>query len=239
MLTVPGVTRVNEESCDIHDVTRAASDLVAAGCNIGMTHFPDGLTRLRFGAIVSSYVDEVIRAVDEGVISAWQGVQEISAQYEELSSKAFFYLQNGVGVVAGTVQLRSGIAVLGIPGGFGVVPGAFLVGHGTNNIYEGVGNIYHGPDFPSTVGPVRRMYRGAFRGSYEGDMAYYSMDLYLSVHGMYRQVPKSGALELFRRDPINYERAYKQAGKLALVFEAIVDFITMNSMLSLEDSAQH
>ncbi|MNI61614.1 hypothetical protein D3C73_1168950 [compost metagenome] len=70
-------------------------------------------------------------------------------------------------------------------------------------------------------------------------MAYYSMDLYLSVHGMYRQVPKSGALELFRRDPINYERAYKQAGKLALVFEAIVDFITMNSMLSLEDSAQH
>lgn len=68
---------MNEDACDIHDVTRAASDLVAVGCNIGMTHFPDGLMRLRFGSMISSYANEVIQAVDEGLISAWEGVEEI------------------------------------------------------------------------------------------------------------------------------------------------------------------
>lgn len=65
---------VNETSCDIHDVTKAASDLVSVGCDIGMTHFLDGFTRLQFSSIVSDYVNEIIRAVDDGVISAWQGL---------------------------------------------------------------------------------------------------------------------------------------------------------------------
>jgi len=39
---------MNEDACDIHDVTNAASDLVAVGCSIGMAHFSDGITRLRF-----------------------------------------------------------------------------------------------------------------------------------------------------------------------------------------------
>jgi hypothetical protein len=81
---------MNETSCDIHDVTRAASDLVAVGCNIGMTHFSDGFTRLRFSSVISSYANEVIQAVDEGLISAWQGVQELTAEHEELLSKARF-----------------------------------------------------------------------------------------------------------------------------------------------------
>jgi hypothetical protein len=65
---------MNEESCDIHDVTRSASDLVAVGCRIGMAHIPDGFARLRFGSIVSAFANEIIQAVDEGVISAWQAV---------------------------------------------------------------------------------------------------------------------------------------------------------------------
>ena len=198
---------MNESSCDIHDVTRSASDLVAAGCAIGMAHIPDGFARLRFGSMVASYVDEVIQAVDEGVISAWQAVQEIRAEYEDLSSKARFYLQNGVGVVAGVMQVRTGFTIIGTPGGLGVIPGTLMVGHGANNIYESFGNIYRGPGAPSTVGPVRYFYRDMF--DEKGDMIYYSMDLFLSAIGVFRPVSKPGSVELFRRDPINYEMAYR------------------------------
>jgi len=221
---------MNESSCDIHDVTRSASDLVAAGCAIGMAHIPDGFARLRFGSIIASYVDEVIQAVDEGVISAWQAVQEIRAEYEDLSSKARFYLQNGVGVVAGVMQVRTGFTIIGTPGGLGVIPGTLMVGHGANNIYEGFGNIYRGPGAPSTVGPVRYFYRDMF--DEKGDMVYYSMDLFLSAIGVFRPVSKPGSVELFRRDPINYEMAYRQSGRLALLFEVLVDFFTIDSMVS-------
>jgi hypothetical protein len=231
VLIVLGGMKVNEASCDIHDVTRAASDLVAAGCGIGMAHISDGFARLRFGSIVSSYANEIIQAVDEGVISAWQAVQEIRAEYEDLSSKARFYLQNGIGVVAGVMQVRAGVTIIGIPGGLGVAPGVLTLGHGVNNIYEGFGNIYHGPDAPSTVGPIRSAYRTMFNDD-KGDMAYYSMDLLVSTYGVFRLVKKPGAVELFRSDPVNYEMAYRQAGKLSLSFEALVDFFTISTMLS-------
>ncbi|MHA6138042.1 DUF4225 domain-containing protein [Pseudomonas mohnii] len=223
---------MNESSCDIHDVTRSASDLVAAGCAIGMAHIPDGFARLRFGSMVASYVDEVIQAVDEGVISAWQAVQEIRAEYEDLASKARFYLQNGVGVVAGVMQVRTGISVIGSSRGLSIVPGGLMVGHGMNNVYESLGNIYLGPNAIGTVGPVRRIYQMVFDNDYEGDMKYYAVDLALSVYGVSRPVSKLGSVELFRRDPINYEMAYRQTGKLALSLEALVDLLTIDAMVS-------
>lgn len=106
-----------------------------------------------------------------------------------------------------------------------------MVGHGVNNIYEGVANIYHGPDVPSTVGPVRLAYRHMFDDG-RGDKAYYSMDLILSAIGLLRPVPRPGSVELFRRDPINYEMAYRQMGKLALYFEVLVDVMTIKSISS-------
>lgn len=223
---------MNESSCDIHDVTRSASDLVAAGCAIGMAHIPDGFARLRFGSMVAAYVDEVIQAVDEGVISAWQGVQEIRAEYEDLASKARFYLQNGVGVVAGVMQVRTGISVIGSSRGLGVVPGGLMVGHGVNNAYESLSNIYLGPNAIGTVGPVRRIYQMVFNNDYEGDMKYYAVDLALSAYGVFRPVSKLDSVELFRRDPINYEMAYRQTGKLALSLEALVDLLTIDAMVS-------
>jgi hypothetical protein len=223
--------KMNEASCDIHDVTRAASDLVAVGCSVGMAHIPDGFARLRFGSIVSAYVDEIIQAVDEGVISAWQAVQEISAEYEELSSKARFYLQNGVGVVGGVMQIRTGALIIGGSGGLASVPAGLMVGHGANNIYEGLGNIYNGPGAPSVLGPVRHLYQAALKDETRGDIAYYSLDLFLSSYGVFRQVQKPGAFELFRHDPINHEMAYQQSGKLALALEALVDFFTLNALI--------
>ncbi|WP_236645600.1 DUF4225 domain-containing protein [Pseudomonas sp. Ant30-3] len=222
---------MNEESCDIHDVAKAASDLVAVGCTIGLRHLADGTARLRFSAIVSAYADEVIQAVDQGLISAWQGLQELRAEHDELLSKTGFYLQNGIGVAGGVVQVGTGVSIIGSSGGLAVVPGGLMVGHGVNNIYEGMSNIFHGQDALPAVGPVRNFYRSLL-DEYHGDMAYYSMDVSISAYGVFRSVFKPGAVELFRRDPINYESAYMQTGILALTFEAIVDFITLKTIVS-------
>jgi hypothetical protein len=227
---------MNETSCDIHDVTKAASDLVAVGCNIGMTHLPDGFTRLRFSSIVSSYANEVIRAVDDGLMSAWQGVQELRVEHEELLWKALFYTQNGIGVLAGGMQIEVGIAITGASWGIAVVPGVLLIGHGANNIAEGVANIYNGPDAPSAQGPIRRGYQALFRDSYKGNMAYYSTDLLLSGYGLFRTVRKPGSSQLFRHDPVSNERAYQQTGTLALFFEGLVDSIVLNSIAKEESS---
>ena len=61
--------------------------------------------------------------MDRLLISAWEAVQEIRAEYEGLSSKARFYLQNGVGVVVGVMQVGTGISVIGSSRGLGVVSG--------------------------------------------------------------------------------------------------------------------
>jgi hypothetical protein len=112
----------------------------------------------------------------------------------------------------------------------GVVPGALLVSHGANNIAEGVANIYNGPGTPATQGPIRRGYQALFRDSYNGNLAYYTTDLMLSGYGMFRVVRKPGSAQFFRFDPISNERAYQQAGKLALFFEGLVDSITLNAI---------
>lgn len=227
---------MNETSCDIHDVTKAAADLVALGCTVGATHFHDGITQLQFNSMVSSYANEIIKAVDEGLITAWEGVQSITNEYAELSSKAIFYAQNGISVVAGAMQVETGVAVTVGTGGWAAPFGGMFIAHGVNNIYEGFGNIYNGPEAPGVQGPVRRVYQDAVRDEYQGDMLYGSMDLLLSGIGILRLVRKPDSVQLFRHDPINHERAYIQTGKVALFFEALVDYITLNSMLSKEKS---
>jgi len=225
---------MNETSCDIHDVTKAASDLVALGCTVGATHFHDGITQLQFNSMVSSYANEVIKAVDEGLITAWDGVQSITNEYKELTSKAIFYAQNGIGVVAGAMQVEAGVAVTGATGGWAAPFGGLFIAHGVNNIYEGFGNIYNGPEAPGVQGPVRSAYQAILGGENEGDIAYGSADFILSGFSLSRLIRKRDSVQLFRRDPINYERAYIQTGKAALFFEALVDYITLNSMLSKE-----
>jgi len=225
---------VNEQSCDIHDVAEAGADLVALGCTISATSFDDGIIQLQFGSVISDYVNEIISDVSEGVISAWEGVQEIRAEYAELASKAAFYAQNGIGVVAGVMQVEVGIGITGASYGIGAPAGALLVAHGVNNIYEGGMNIYQGPTAKAAQGPTRRVYQALLKDDHEGNMAYGVFDLFLSAKGMMRPIRKTDSVELFRRDPLNYEPAYQQAGKLALFFEVLVDSITINSMVSEE-----
>ncbi|GGU51769.1 hypothetical protein GCM10009504_05620 [Pseudomonas laurentiana] len=227
---------MDEQSCDINDVTKAAADLVALGCTVGSTHLHDGVTQLQFSSIVSSYTNEIIKDVNDGLISAWEGVKEIKEEYADLSSRAFFYAQNGIVVVAGAVQIEVGVTITGASYGLGAPIGTAFIAHGANNIYEGGMNIYNGPDSPPTQGPTRRTYQYLLRDDYNGNMAYGSVDLILSAGGMIRPLRKTNSIQLFRRDPLNYEPAYQHTGKLALLLEALADSITINSITSEENS---
>lgn len=108
------------------------------------------------------------------------------------------------------------------------MPGALLIAHGANNIAESAANIYNGPDAPSAQGPIRQGYKVLFKDSYKGNVAYYSTDLILSGFGAFRVVRKPGSAQLFRFDPMSHEKAYRQAGVLALLFEGLADSITLN-----------
>lgn len=161
-------------------------------------------------------------------------MQEIRAEYADLSNKVLFYAQNGVGVAAGVMQIKVGIAIATSSYGVGAPVGAIFVAHGGNNIYEGGMNIYNGPGAAAAQGPTRHVYHLLAGDEYKGDMAYGTIDLMLSAVGMVRPVRKAESVQLFRHDPLNYESAYQQTGKLALFFEALVDAITVNAMLSKE-----
>lgn len=221
---------MNEDSCDINDVTRAASDLVAFGCQIGAAQLYDSFTQLRFSEIVSSYANEIIRAVDAGVISAKQGLRELWEEHSDLLENVSFYAQNGVGVAAGVMQLQIGTIQFSNKSPQSIFAGALYSAHGINNIHEGVVNIYNGPDVRSTVGPIRKFYQFVANDTHKGNIAYYSVDLILSGLGILQHVRKPGSMELFNHDPINYERAYNQMSNLSLALELLIDSITVKNI---------
>ncbi|PHN29645.1 hypothetical protein AO240_24800 [Pseudomonas sp. ICMP 460] len=231
---------MSEPSCDMNDVANAASDLVTLGCSMGAMNLHDGRAQLQFSASVAHYVNGIISDVSDGVISAWDGVQQMMAEYTELSSEALFYAQNGIGVAAGAMQVEVGFAFTGASYGVAAPVGALFVVHGVNNIYEGAANIYNGPAATPAQGPIRSAYQSFLGDDYDENVAYGTIDLLLSAGGMMRLIRKTDSVQLFRHDPLNYQSAYQGAGKLALLFEALVDSITVNSILSEErNRAQH
>jgi len=221
---------MNEDSCDINDVTRAASDLVAFGCQIGATQLYDSFSQLRFSEIVSSYANEVIRAVDEGFMSAKQGLQELREEHSDLLNKVSFYTQNGVGVASGMMQIQIASVYFASRTPKNAVAGTAYSLHGANNIYEGLANIYYGPENPAVVGPIRKIYQFLAGDSSHGNIAYFGVDIGLSIFSILQPVRKSDSVELFIRDPMNYERAYKRMGKVSLAFEALIDGITIRNI---------
>lgn len=225
----------DETQCSLEDLNQAAEELIALGCAAGAMHIHDGVARLGFLGEVSAFVDEVVEDVKEGVISAAEGVAVFWGEQQELRDKVTFYLRNGVGLVAGVVQVESGAILIGVTRGVALPLGGLLISHGTNNIYEGWGNIHKGPQQAGVIGPTRWVYQQVAGGVYKGNMAYGTMDLGLSAYGMFRLVLKKHGVQLFRPDFINYERAYKQSGRLTLFLEAVADGITLNGMSQEED----
>ena len=227
---------MKEQLCTLKDVDQAAEKLMALGCKVSAMHINDGAARLGFLGEIRAFAEEVYQDIGDGVISAAEGVEALWDEHEALRDKASFYLTNGITVAGGVVQVELGTVITGASGGTAVPVGGLMISHGVNNIYEGIGNIYNGPNKPSVVGPTRWLYQEIAGGVYEGNIAYGTTDLALSAYGVFRLVRTPGSAQLFRQDPINYENAYKQAGRLSLLLEGSVDAITINSMINEEKS---
>ena len=223
---------MNDQQCDIHDVTKAASDLMSLGCSASGTYLPDSVMQLTFSSAIANYLNGVIRDVNDRVISAWEGMQKLKSEYDELADKIMLYAKNGIGIAGGVMQVKTGTQSIVSTRGFGFVYGGPMIMHGFNNIYEGATNIYNGNN--EAVGFIRYGYRKFYKGTYQGDMAYYSTDLLLSATGLARRVEKEGTFKLFRHMPTDSENAYKQTGKISLMLEALVDALSLNSLLNVE-----
>ena len=223
---------MNDQQCDIHNVTKAASDLMSLGCSATGTFLPDGVMQLTFSSAIANYLNNVIRDVNDSVISAWEGMQKLKSEYDELANKIIFYAKNGIGIAGGAMQVKTGAQSIVSTRGLGFAYGGPMIMHGLNNIYEGATNIYNGNN--EAVGFIRQGYRQFYKDAYQGDMAYYSADLLLSATGLARRVEKEDTFKLFRHIPTDSEHAYKQTGKISLMLEALVDAFSLNSLLDLE-----
>lgn len=93
--------------------------------------------------------------------------------------------------------------------------------HGANNVYENGRNLLE--DRTDTEGPTRKVYQAIAMGvgqtEREGNIAYGSLDIGMSVYGLTRIVLKPDAWRLFRYIKTDYIRAYKTMAPQALILE--------------------
>ena len=225
---------MKNELCTLKDVSQAADELMALGCKVGAMHVNDGAARLSFLDEIRAFSEEVFQDIEDGIISAAEGVEAFWDEHEALRGKAGFYLTNGITVAGGVAQTYVGATTIVMTRGLAMPAGLGYIAHGTNNVFEGSTNIYNGPNTKASIGPTRALYQYMADDAYEGNMAYGSMDLALSIKGFMYLRRKPNTLQLFRRDPINHDHSYKLMGKMALSFESIVNFVTIKSMMTEE-----
>ncbi|MNC09920.1 hypothetical protein D3C75_575540 [compost metagenome] len=79
---------MNEASYDIHDVTKTACNLVYYGSSLGRKHGFDSLKKSRFSFQIATLANGIIKNVHEGTMSAWEGMQQLLGEYDELRAKA-------------------------------------------------------------------------------------------------------------------------------------------------------
>lgn len=224
----------DEAQCSQEELNQAAEELIALGCAAGAMHIHDGVARLGFLGEVSAFVNEVIEDVKEGVISAAEGVAVFWEEQQELQAWVRFYWLNSVTLAAGAAQTTLGVTTVGTTLGAATPFGALLIAHGGNNIYEGASNMLNGPDVHPAQGATRQLYQKLLNSKEKGDFAYGAMDLSLSLGGLIRSVRKVGSVQLFVKDKINYEKAYKQTGRATLLLEIFSDYNTLNSIVPAE-----
>ncbi len=107
-----------------------------------------------------------------------------------------------------------------------------MMAHGANNIYENGRNILE--NRTDTEGPVRRGYQAIAKSfkytEREGNIAYGSFDVELSIYGAERLVLKTDSWRLFRYIRTDYVRAYKNTPTSVLILERSADAMTINGI---------
>ncbi|WP_122588934.1 DUF4225 domain-containing protein, partial [Pseudomonas viridiflava] len=100
------------------------------------------------------YAQGIVRDVEAGRKSVDEGVEAIETTQRSVVEQSLEIGKKSVGILAGTLQVTSGVAVCyGSAGTLCLVFGVPLMAHGANNIYENGRNLIE--DRSDTQGPTR------------------------------------------------------------------------------------
>ncbi|UZJ59621.1 DUF4225 domain-containing protein [Pseudomonas sp. KU26590] len=214
-------------------VSTAAEKLGEQACTLGLRHIQNGTLRLQFNREVAYYAKSIIKDVSEGKKSPEQGLKELRDEQNSLFTQSLEVAKKGIGAVAGAMQFAAGAGICyGSLGTLCLVAGVPIMAHGANNVYENGRNLWEGRS--DTEGPVRKGYQAAAKavgyGAREGNMAYGSADLAMSVYGVTKLVLKPDAWRLFRYIRTDYVRAYRNTSVPVLVLDRAADAITVDGM---------
>lgn len=214
--------RCEPGSCDYWAVSKAAGNLTSQACTLSARHIKDGTLRLQFNREVSYYARGIVNDVAQGRKSADQGLKEIKSEQSSLLSQSWEIAKKGAATIAGGMQFLTGAGICyGSAGTFCLLVGGPMMLHGANNVYEGGRNLLEGRN--DTTGPTRKAYHGlakiAGKSEREGNIAYGSLDIGMSVYGLNRLVLRPDAWRLFRYVRTDYVRAYRTMTPKALLLE--------------------
>ncbi|WP_287810524.1 DUF4225 domain-containing protein [Pseudomonas sp.] len=229
----PLIEPSKRQSCKYQDIEQAGRYLMNNGCVLGMRHIRDGGLRGSFKRELAEHVNDIIREVKEARLTPEQALRLLEREQENLQAQSKVIALKGIGALAGAFQVTAGVGVcFGSSGWLCPTFGVPLILHGANNVYENGRDIAQGR--PGTQGPVRTLYHHGARlvggGEFEGNMAYGTVDIGLSVFGAMRQVRKPEAWRLFRYVKTDYLRAYKRSSPPTLGLDAMSGVITLTSM---------
>ncbi|MEN5237450.1 MULTISPECIES: DUF4225 domain-containing protein [Pseudomonas] len=212
------------------EVNAAASRLISYGCGISAKHLSDRRLRMQFNRELAYYARRVMDDVYERRITPEQGLERIQAEKKSLYSQASRIFSQLVGMAGGVSQFAEGLgSCIGSLGSTCVIHGAPLIMHGGNNLYENARGLYEGRT--DVVGPVREFYQNAAKSlgysERDGNLAYYTADLFLSGRALWRKVPKRDAWRLYRYMDADKERKIRQLGKGGLGVELSTSGLTI------------
>ncbi|MCG9648408.1 DUF4225 domain-containing protein [Vibrio brasiliensis] len=232
---------------DLWEVQTASKQLNMVASTLMNKHISNGSLKLKFSQSVALQGKCLVQDFEKGKKSKAQVLQELKKEERSLWEQSKEITFKGIGLVAGVMQIAGGGGICYASAGtMCVILGAPLMAHGANNVYENGryfidGNANH-------VGLVRQGYRGAaeklgYDKSY-GDIAYYSVDLGLSVGGLvsrsttlkpvesWNQLPHAKRFKLFSYSSEDYLRGYQAASRPALLTEAGADVVTLDALHS-------
>lgn len=216
------------------EVSHLAARLNQYACEVGGRHLADDFIRMQFTQEVAGVGQSIVEELGAGKISVVQALTSLDEEYAELFTQVGEYAKLVAGVIAGVMQVRTGVAVCVVSPGPGcLLAGGPLVLHGLNNIYENGLNIINRRS--DTVGPVRSAYQrtARFVGGTDshGNIIYGVADLGLSGYSLIRTVPRPGTWRLFRYLEADQIMAYKTMGAKAIMFEIGIDMLTGEQVL--------
>jgi len=221
------------------EVSDAAVRLTKQACTSSARLLRDGRLRMQFNREFAYYAKRVVDDVALGQKTPEQGLSELTQTMRRLAIKTAELGSKSLGVVAGAAQVATGAGICyASVGTLCFAVGIPLMAHGTNNIYESGRNLLE--DRSDVEGPIRKGYHNIAKAlggtESDGNVAYATADIGLSIYSLFMPVVKPGAWRLFYYMPSDYTRPYMIASRYALALE--VQANTQSILLVQRELAQ-